>query len=326
MSNEGTTLGDFLRAEREKRGITIEQVASATKIGVRVLHALEADHYSELPAKPFVRGFVISYCRFIGLSHKEVLTQFDGFLAERCSDRPVRDEGHKGYAFDRSEEGQNRTLLWVAMGATLVVGAVFMVLVKPSLHRRRSAHVEKLRAGRGEPSPIPSALAEVAPLPSPEPSVAPSPSPSPSTKVKVKPSPSPNPSPSASASPVPDPLQSGRDTPRAEVKQRIEFKTLADIWIRYQVDDKPMQRIKMRAGRQLFLYAREKIKFQVSNPKSVLINPNRKGYTLVEESPTRVYPPELGENMEEPFPSEPPLPETAAPLPEGSAPLSTPAP
>ena len=36
------TLGEFLRQERERRGMTIEQVASATKINVRMLHALEA--------------------------------------------------------------------------------------------------------------------------------------------------------------------------------------------------------------------------------------------------------------------------------------------
>ena len=53
-----SSLGEFLRLERERRGITIEQVASATKVSVRLLHSLEADQYSELPAKPFVRGFV----------------------------------------------------------------------------------------------------------------------------------------------------------------------------------------------------------------------------------------------------------------------------
>ena len=39
------TLGEFLRTEREKRGITIDQVASETKVGVRILHALESDQY-----------------------------------------------------------------------------------------------------------------------------------------------------------------------------------------------------------------------------------------------------------------------------------------
>ena len=77
------TLGEFLRHERERRGMTIEQVASATKINVRMLHALEADHFAELPAKPFVRGFVTSYCRFIGLTPKEILTRFGATSTKR---------------------------------------------------------------------------------------------------------------------------------------------------------------------------------------------------------------------------------------------------
>src|SRR5688500_3745542 len=97
------TLGEFLRHEREKRGITLEQLASATKISVRLLHAREGDDYRDLPAKPFIRGFVTSYVRFIGLNPKEVLTQFAGFIDSKSKDRPVRDAGHSGYAFERKE-------------------------------------------------------------------------------------------------------------------------------------------------------------------------------------------------------------------------------
>src|SRR4051812_2513019 len=100
-SDKAPSLGEYLRHEREQRGITIEQVASATKIGVRLLHALEADHYVELPAKPFIRGFVTSYCRFIGLDPKEILVRFADYIEDRVTDRPARDAGHSGYAFEK---------------------------------------------------------------------------------------------------------------------------------------------------------------------------------------------------------------------------------
>ena len=116
------TLGEFLRHERERRGMTIEQVASATKINVRMLHALEADHFAELPAKPFVRGFVTSYCRFIGLAPKEILTRFGDFIDDKAHDRPNRDAGHSGYAFEKREGEQSRTVLWFAMGGFIAVG------------------------------------------------------------------------------------------------------------------------------------------------------------------------------------------------------------
>ena len=158
------TLGQYLRHERERRGLTIEQVASATKIGIRTLHALEGDHYAELPAKPFIRGFVISYSRFVGLDHKEALTHFNAFLDDRVQqERPNREGGHSGYAFEKREGDQSRTILGITMGGFVLVGAVAMIFLKPSLKHHHGSHLDKLRAGRegevtsdAEPSATPS--------------------------------------------------------------------------------------------------------------------------------------------------------------------------
>src|SRR3954454_16373576 len=97
------SLGEFLRHERERRCIAIEQVASATKVGVRTLHLLEEDHYSELPAKPFIRGFVTSYCRFVGLDPKEVLARFEDYISQKTNERPNRESGHSGYVFEKKD-------------------------------------------------------------------------------------------------------------------------------------------------------------------------------------------------------------------------------
>ena len=74
------SLGEYLRSCRENKGLTIEQVASATKISVRLIHALETDQYSDLPAKPFIRGFVLACGRFIGFDGKECLTRFGSYI------------------------------------------------------------------------------------------------------------------------------------------------------------------------------------------------------------------------------------------------------
>ena len=158
-SDSNLSLGEFLRQERERRGITLEQVASATKVGIRILHAIEADQYVELPAKPFIRGFVASYARFIGLESKEVLTQFGKFIEERSHDRPSRESGHSGYAFEKREGEQSRTVLWVVMSGFLVVGGVVFVFLKPSLHHSRGSHMDKLRSAHLNPMPSPSVAA-----------------------------------------------------------------------------------------------------------------------------------------------------------------------
>jgi cytoskeletal protein RodZ len=155
-SEKEMSLGEFLRHERELRGITIEQVASATKVGVRTLHSLEADQYVELPAKPFVRGFVTSYCRFIGLDAKEVVSKFDQFITVKSTEqRPRKDSGHSGYAFEKRDgDQQSRTFLFFAIFGFILIGGITMLIFKPSLHsRRHKSHIEKLKAAHS-PDPF----------------------------------------------------------------------------------------------------------------------------------------------------------------------------
>ncbi len=73
------TSGDFgskLRAARERRGITLRQIANATKISVGVLEALERNDISRLPGGIFGRGFVRSYAIEVGLNPEETIQDF----------------------------------------------------------------------------------------------------------------------------------------------------------------------------------------------------------------------------------------------------------
>lgn len=65
-------LGAALRAEREKRGLSIEDAANHLKIGARLLRALEAGDTSSLPHLAYTKGFIRSYSSYLGLSAEEV--------------------------------------------------------------------------------------------------------------------------------------------------------------------------------------------------------------------------------------------------------------
>ncbi len=60
-------IGRELRQERERRGMTLEQVARATRFSMRHLQSLEADLFDELPPGVLRKGIVRSYCQFVGL-------------------------------------------------------------------------------------------------------------------------------------------------------------------------------------------------------------------------------------------------------------------
>lgn len=60
----------------------LAEVAEATKIPTRTLEWLEAGNWDELPAEVFVRGFVRSYARHIGLPEAEATTRYGQVVAD----------------------------------------------------------------------------------------------------------------------------------------------------------------------------------------------------------------------------------------------------
>src|SRR6185503_5746219 len=71
--------GDFgrrLREARERRGVSLRQISSATKIGMSALEALERNDISRLPGGIFSRAFVRSYAVEVGLDPEAALQAF----------------------------------------------------------------------------------------------------------------------------------------------------------------------------------------------------------------------------------------------------------
>jgi cytoskeleton protein RodZ len=77
-------LGLRLKREREARNISLEEIASSTKIVRRYLEALEADHFELLPGGFFIKGIIRTYARTLGLDEDEVLSRYRaaGILGE----------------------------------------------------------------------------------------------------------------------------------------------------------------------------------------------------------------------------------------------------
>ena len=64
--------GADLRRLRESRGISLREIASASKIGMRYLEYIEADRFALLPAPVYLRGFLQEYARVVGLDQRRV--------------------------------------------------------------------------------------------------------------------------------------------------------------------------------------------------------------------------------------------------------------
>src|SRR5436309_12459149 len=68
--------GRSLREARERRGVTLRQIANATKISVRALEALERNDIKRLPGGIFSRAFVRSYASEVGLDPEAAVRDF----------------------------------------------------------------------------------------------------------------------------------------------------------------------------------------------------------------------------------------------------------
>ncbi len=69
--------GSHLRHQRELRGISLDEIASITKIHLRYLKALESNSFDELPGEVFIKGFIRSYGRAIGADLNELIKAYD---------------------------------------------------------------------------------------------------------------------------------------------------------------------------------------------------------------------------------------------------------
>src|SRR3954464_2430773 len=68
--------GGKLRQARERRGISLRQIAASTKIAAAALDALERNDISKLPGGIFSRAFVRSYAVEVGLDPDDTVAEF----------------------------------------------------------------------------------------------------------------------------------------------------------------------------------------------------------------------------------------------------------
>lgn len=87
------SFGLYLKTIREERGKSLEDISENTKIAVTNLDLLEKDRYDLLPPVVFVKGFLKSYAKNLGLDPEDTVRRLEVFLGqtqppERIEDTP----------------------------------------------------------------------------------------------------------------------------------------------------------------------------------------------------------------------------------------------
>jgi len=74
--------GKYLKAERELQKLSLEEAANFTKIREPLLKAIEEDGYELLPHSLYVKGFLATYARYLGLDPNEVILRYRKYLED----------------------------------------------------------------------------------------------------------------------------------------------------------------------------------------------------------------------------------------------------
>src|SRR6266481_6116377 len=154
------SFGQKLKLEREKRNITLEQISVSTKIGIRMLQALEEDKFNQLPGGIFNKGFVRAYSRFLGLDEDQTIadymqasgdalpvstetaTRADGSRENAADESATREKKDKVSRLNASADAPPRQVPWGVFAGALLVVALALSFWS---HRRREHMREAVR-------------------------------------------------------------------------------------------------------------------------------------------------------------------------------------
>jgi cytoskeletal protein RodZ len=125
--------GEKLQQARLEKGLSLEDVAKATKIKQSFLSDIESGNYQDLPSSSYAQGFVRNYAKFLGLPEEEILALFRREFDEEKAYRvlPKGLEGKEGFPIARIKIGQ----------AVFIAALVFIAFLGYMLFQYRYAFI-----------------------------------------------------------------------------------------------------------------------------------------------------------------------------------------
>lgn len=156
FETQSATAGDRLRAAREEKGLSLEDIAAQTRIPQRHLESLETGDWAKLPAPTYTIGFARSFASAVGLDRTEISDQLRSEMGQQ---RPVATTSE---VFEPADPARSMPK-WLVFGAIIAVIALVLVL---SWLNERSLE---------DPAEVQNNAVAEAPATAPVPQLAPSP-------------------------------------------------------------------------------------------------------------------------------------------------------
>jgi cytoskeletal protein RodZ len=279
------SLGHFLKRSREERNVSIEQVAYATRISLKMLRALEEDDHTALPAATFVRGYLQAYAKYVRIDTQDLLLRYQHHLATAPDAKRGAIRSHYLYVRERYQEKRRLVLVIVLFATMLAVAGTYFFLKSQREKRKHLAKTAEL-IQKGELAPAIATVTSTDTSLATSTKTADAKSPADLSKTETKtetkietktetkaetkaaaPTPPPPP-PEAKAPVVAPPPPAPAPVPAADGQKKnhtLTLKANEDVWFRYQTDSDEVKDLTLRAGKTMVLRADKVVKIFSGN-------------------------------------------------------------
>lgn len=231
------SFGEYLKNLREEKGISLDEIAQRTKIAYSNLDFLEQDRFDLLPPRVFVKGFIRSYVKELGLESDEAIRRFEDFIKEgevpdyAVEDHPVFQQYPPFRSFVRSRAFS--TVLTIAgvlaLGILVITGVTRLFVWN---HKQAAERPTVTTMAPAQPAAVASGTAREEPA---------------GRTVFAEP-------------------------PRTQAGRKVlEIKARANSWIRVQPDDGPAEELLMAPGDVQIFTAKEGFQVQTGNAGGIRV-------------------------------------------------------
>ena len=229
------------------RGVSLEEIAETTKIGTRLLKALEQEQFDLLPGGIFNKGFVRAYARYLGMDEDQAVADYLHAAGNAEPDVQLMAHQNQGvesrYSDSDSSARRGFPILPVLILLLVVVGGF-------GAWRLYQQHVEERQAWRAEREPAAAQPPEsTSPQGASSEAGPTSPTQSPVTSSQVTPS---GGQPASAAG-------TGSNSPVAASGFEVVVKTTGRAWLSLKADGKYVTRGVLDAGQERTLHANQEI-------------------------------------------------------------------
>ncbi len=163
------SFGERLKRTRENRKITLDQVATATKISARMLKALEDEKFDQLPGGIFNKGFVRSYARFLGIDEGQAVADYLQASGESNQPPAPEDAELKAIAERKDKERERQRAHAGGMPWGLTAAVLLLIALALSVWGFYSREKQDSRRAAMRKPTVASATSEAAaPVPPPQ--------------------------------------------------------------------------------------------------------------------------------------------------------------